>query len=162
MALSGGGRVLQRIRGSGEELRGPAPPPPREPKRPGIQALPVSVLRLARQHRPIRGRGDTDSNPVGTDLFRTGIRASIDTPSLRPEVAITRGTSRISLVVHAALFPGPPRDRYGTTAGHMSSGSALDTPEQPADLCFPSWGGEDSNLRPTDYESYRRRAGPSI
>ena len=62
------------------------------------------------------------------------------------------GTSRICLIGPPALNPGPSRDRCGTTAGHMSSGSAPDTPEQPADLCFPSWGGEDSNLRPADYE----------
>ena len=34
-----------------------------------------------------------------------------------------------------------------------SVGDIFDGPEQAADLRFPLWGGEDSNLRPTDYES---------
>ena len=41
----------------------------------------------------------------------------------------------------------------GTTAGHMSSGSEPENLEQAADLRFLSWGGQDLNLRPTDYES---------
>jgi hypothetical protein len=41
----------------------------------------------------------------------------------------------------------------GTTAGHMSSGSEPEGVEPAADLRFLSWGGQDSNLRPTDYES---------
>ena len=40
----------------------------------------------------------------------------------------------------------------GTTAGHMSSGSEPEALEQAADLRFLSWGGQDLNLRPTDYE----------
>jgi hypothetical protein len=35
----------------------------------------------------------------------------------------------------------------------MSSGSEPEAPEQAADLRFLSWGGQDLNLRPTDYES---------
>jgi hypothetical protein len=45
------------------------------------------------------------------------------------------------------------RVQCGTTAGHMSSGSEPEAPEQAADLRFLSWGGQDLNLRPTDYES---------
>jgi hypothetical protein len=40
----------------------------------------------------------------------------------------------------------------GTTAGHMSSGSEPEVLKQAADLRFLSWGGQDLNLRPTDYE----------
>jgi hypothetical protein len=43
----------------------------------------------------------------------------------------------------------------GTTAGHMSSGSEPEFLKQAADLRFLSWGGQDLNLRPTDYESVR-------
>jgi hypothetical protein len=35
----------------------------------------------------------------------------------------------------------------------MSSKSESDSLEQAADLRFLSWGGQDLNLRPTDYES---------
>ena len=51
--------------------------------------------------------------------------------------------------------PGAARSRVqcGTTAGHMSSGSEPEALEQAADLRFLSWGGQDLNLRPTDYES---------
>ena len=51
--------------------------------------------------------------------------------------------------------PGAVRSRVqcGTTAGHMSSGSEPEALEQAADLRFLSWGGQDLNLRPTDYES---------
>ena len=51
--------------------------------------------------------------------------------------------------------PGAVRSHVqcGTTAGHMSSGSEPEAPEQAADLRFLSWGGQDLNLRPTDYES---------
>jgi hypothetical protein len=35
----------------------------------------------------------------------------------------------------------------------MSSGSEPEAPEQAADLHSLSWGGQDLNLRPTDYES---------
>ena len=41
----------------------------------------------------------------------------------------------------------------GTTAGHMSPGSEPEALEQAADLRCLSWGGQDLNLRPTDYES---------
>ena len=34
----------------------------------------------------------------------------------------------------------------------MSSGSEPEALEQTADLRFLSWGGQDLNLRPTDYE----------
>jgi hypothetical protein len=47
----------------------------------------------------------------------------------------------------------PSRVQCGTTAGHMSSGSEPEVPQQAADLRFLSWGGQDLNLRPTDYES---------
>jgi hypothetical protein len=45
------------------------------------------------------------------------------------------------------------RVQCGTTAGHMPSGSEPESPEHGADLGFLSWGGQDLNLRPTDYES---------
>jgi lysozyme family protein len=45
------------------------------------------------------------------------------------------------------------RVQCGTTAGHMPSGVRTRTPEQASDLGFLSWGGQDLNLRPTDYES---------
>ena len=41
----------------------------------------------------------------------------------------------------------------GTTAGHISSGFEPGALEPAADLRFLSWGGQDLNLRPTDYES---------
>ena len=46
-----------------------------------------------------------------------------------------------------------PRVQCGTSAGHMSPGSEPEALEQAADLRFLSWGGQDLNLRPTDYES---------
>jgi hypothetical protein len=39
------------------------------------------------------------------------------------------------------------------TAGHMWLRSVHRSLEQAADLRFLSWGGQDLNLRPTDYES---------
>jgi hypothetical protein len=56
-------------------------------------------------------------------------------------VAGTYGTSRIVPTAVPPWSAGPSRDRCGTTAGHISSGSAPDCPEKPADLRFPSWGG---------------------
>ena len=46
-----------------------------------------------------------------------------------------------------------PRVQCGTSAGHMSPGSEPEALEHAADLRFLSWGGQDLNLRPTDYES---------
>src|SRR5919106_2825143 len=48
---------------------------------------------------------------------------------------------------------GPSRDQCGATAGHTSSWWSCKKLEQAADLLFRWWGGEDLNLRPTDYES---------
>ena len=45
----------------------------------------------------------------------------------------------------------------GTTAGHISSGFEPGALEPAADLRFVSWGGQDLNLRPTDYESAMAR-----
>ena len=73
--------------------------------------------------------------------------------------ASTHGTSRIKLTAEPPWSPGPSRDRCGTTAGHMSSGSPPDTLKDRADLGFLSWGGEDSNLRPADYEFDPARRG---
>jgi hypothetical protein len=45
------------------------------------------------------------------------------------------------------------RDQCGATAGHIAPGAVARGPNSPPDLAFCEWGGEDLNLRPTDYES---------
>ena len=45
------------------------------------------------------------------------------------------------------------RDRRGADAGQIADAAAKPTPHMPCDLGFSSWGGQDLNLRPTDYES---------
>ena len=41
----------------------------------------------------------------------------------------------------------------GANAGHIRINATPTERERTADLRFPLWGGEDLNLRPTDYES---------
>ena len=44
------------------------------------------------------------------------------------------------------------RDRRGADAGQIADTAAKPTLHMPCDLGFSSWGGQDLNLRPTDYE----------
>ena len=58
----------------------------------------------------------------------------------------------------SAQLLGTPQALYGrsSTAGPPRDTCARTEPEaldQAADLLFLSWGGQDLNLRPTDYES---------
>jgi hypothetical protein len=62
-------------------------------------------------------------------------------------------TQEIRSTVKDASVAVRPRVQCGTSAGHMSPGSEPEALEQAADLRFLSWGGQDLNLRPTDYES---------
>jgi hypothetical protein len=95
------------------------------------------------------------SNPVGTDTSPApGIRASTDTPG----GASRRLLAHMAIQESASLFvPLSPPDRCATDAGPPRDtchpGQRPTPPNSPADLRFPSWGGQDSNLRPTDYES---------
>ena len=45
------------------------------------------------------------------------------------------------------------RDRRGTHAGHIDRRTRRSEAYVASDLGFSSWGGQDLNLRPTDYES---------
>jgi hypothetical protein len=61
-------------------------------------------------------------------------------------------TEEIRSTVKDASVAVRPRAQCGTRAGHMSPGSEPEAREQASDLRFLSWGGQDLNLRPTDYE----------
>lgn len=67
-------------------------------------------------------------------------------------------TQEVHSSVKDASVTVRPRVQCGTSAGHMSPGSEPEALEQAADLRFLSWGGQDLNLRPTDYESVSDRA----
>jgi len=49
--------------------------------------------------------------------------------------------------------PRPSGDQCGAMAGHISLRATSASRKQASDLPFLWWGGEDLNLRPTDYES---------
>jgi hypothetical protein len=55
-------------------------------------------------------------------------------------------------IVSDTHAPVRSRVQCGTSAGHMSPGTEPEAIERAADLRFLSWGGQDLNLRPTDYE----------
>jgi len=61
-------------------------------------------------------------------------------------------TQETRSTVNDALVAVRPRVQCGTSAGHMSPRSEPEALEQAADLRFLWWGGQDLNLRPTDYE----------
>src|SRR6266508_4306954 len=54
---------------------------------------------------------------------------------------------------HAAPPPPLSLDRRGADAGQISPGQAEPNPNSASEQGFFSWGGLDSNQRPTDYES---------
>jgi hypothetical protein len=45
------------------------------------------------------------------------------------------------------------RGRCGADAGQIADGALEPRAHMASDLQFSSWGGQDLNLRPTDYES---------
>ena len=81
-------------------------------------------------------------------------------PHAPAQVVSRNATQEVRATVGDASGAGPLRVHRGTTAGHRSSGSEPTAPEQAADLRFLSWGGQDLNLRPTDYEFAARVSAP--
>jgi hypothetical protein len=69
-------------------------------------------------------------------------------PRLLADMSLKKSAQRLG-TLRRCTVARPMRDHRGTHA-LRSEPEAL---EQAADLRFLSWGGQDLNLRPTDYES---------
>ena len=121
-------------RGAGLALRG---------ERPGVRRAEDDPLR----ELPFRAdilRVDSYGHPCGPRCFACAAtnRQSWHQPRLSRRVDRTHGKN----VTGAS-------DGRGTHAGQIGEATFEGRSNIASDLGFSSWGGQDSNLRPTDYES---------